>query len=69
MLGQASDDFNDNTSFLDNGIVDSTGILEVIGFLEETFGVKINDDEMMPTNLDSVSNISSFLTKKMGTAS
>jgi len=53
-------------SFLDKGIIDSTGILEVIFFLEEEFGVKVEDDEMTPENLDSVNNIVKFVNKKQG---
>ncbi len=53
-----------DTSFLDSGIIDSTGILEVITFMEETFGTKVNDDELLPENLDSVDNIVSFIAKK-----
>ncbi len=52
-------------SFLEKGIVDSTGILEVIFFLEEEFGIKVSEDEMIPENLDSVSNIVGFVGKKL----
>lgn len=51
-------------SFLDKGIIDSTGILEVISFLEEQYKIKIDDNEMMPENLDSVNNIVKFVTAK-----
>lgn len=51
-------------SFLDKGIIDSTGILEVISFLEEQFGIKVEDSEMMPENLDSVNNIVAFVNAK-----
>jgi acyl carrier protein len=51
-------------SFLNKGILDSTGILEVIYFLEDEFGIKIEDEEMVPENLDSVNNILSFLKRK-----
>ncbi len=54
----------DDDSFLDKGIIDSTGILEVIYFLEDDFGITVEDDEMMPENLDSVNNIVSFIEKK-----
>lgn len=53
-------------SFLDKGIVDSTGMLEVIMFLEETFGVSVADEEMVPENLDSVNRIADFLRRKLG---
>jgi acyl carrier protein len=54
----------DSDSFLDKGIIDSTGILEVIYFLEDEFGVTVDDDEMLPENLDSVDNLISFIEKK-----
>ncbi|MBT3045837.1 MAG: acyl carrier protein [gamma proteobacterium symbiont of Ctena orbiculata] len=55
---------NSTDSFLDKGILDSTGILEVIYFLEDEFGIKVEDTEMVPENLDSVDNIVSFIAKK-----
>lgn len=53
-----------NESFLDKGVLDSTGILEVIFFLEEEFKIKVNDDELVPENLDSVDNITAFVNRK-----
>ncbi len=57
-------ELNNDDSFLDKGIIDSTGILEVIFFLEEEFGVQVEDDEMLPENLDSVTYISTFIARK-----
>jgi acyl carrier protein len=54
----------DETSLLDSGTVDSTGILEIISFLEQEFGIQIADEEMIPDNLDSVSKITRFIGKK-----
>ena len=54
-----------DTSFLEEGIIDSTGMLELINFLEETFAIEIADEEMVPENLDSISNITIFLETKM----
>jgi acyl carrier protein len=51
-------------SFLDKGILDSTGILEVIYFLEDEFSIKVEDSEMVPENLDSVNNIVAFIGRK-----
>ncbi len=53
-----------NDSFLEKGILDSTGILEVIYFLESEFNIKIEDDEMLPENLDSVTRICDFVSRK-----
>jgi acyl carrier protein len=54
----------DDQSFLESGIVDSTGMLELIMFLEGTYGVKIESEEMVPENLDSINRVVQFLTKK-----
>jgi acyl carrier protein len=51
-------------SFMEKGIIDSTGILEVIFFLEDELGVKVEDHEMIPENLDSVDNIVTFVNSK-----
>jgi acyl carrier protein len=59
----------DDESLIGAGIVDSTGILEMIGFLEETYGVSFLDDELIAENFDSLGRIASFMKKKIGTAS
>ena len=56
----------DDTSFFERGIIDSTGILELIGFLEETYGVTIQDDELVPENFDNLNRITQYLDKKLG---
>ncbi|MGZ8942087.1 MAG: acyl carrier protein [Methylobacter sp.] len=58
----------DSSSFLDGGIIDSTGVMEIILFIEETFGIKVNDDEMLPANLDSVDNLAAFVQRKQAQA-
>ena len=55
-------------SLLERGIIDSTGVLELIMFLEDEFGVKVKDEEMIPENLDSVVNLVSFVQRKQGAA-
>ncbi len=55
-----------NDSFMENGILDSTGILELIGFVEETFCISVKDEEMLPENLDSIQNVLSFVKRKTG---
>jgi acyl carrier protein len=59
------DRLKDDVSLIESGIVDSTGILELIVFLEETYAVVIEDEEVVPENLDSVTSIMKFLEKKM----
>ncbi len=48
-------------SFIDNGIIDSTGILELVMFIEEKYSIQVEDDELIPENLDSINNLISFL--------
>ncbi len=61
----ADDGLTDKTSFLDDGIIDSTGILELVSFLEEDFGIEVDDEELIPENLDSIKNVVGYLEKKM----
>lgn len=56
---------DDDTSFLDEGIVDSTGILELVSFMEEEFHVKVEDEELIPENLDSINNVVGYLERKI----
>lgn len=60
------DRLQEESSFLEEGIIDSTGILELVMFLEETYGIKIQDDELVPENLDNLRNIARFLEGKLG---
>ena len=58
------DKLEDSASLLDSGIVDSTGILEVVSFLESEFGIQVADEDMIPDNLDSIARIAAFVTRK-----
>lgn len=55
---------NDNDSFFKKGIIDSTGILELVSFIESAFGIKVKDEEMVPDNLDSVNKTADFIAGK-----
>jgi acyl carrier protein len=57
--------FKEDDSFMGEGIVDSTGVLQLVAFLEETYGITVEDEEMIPENLDSISNVSAYLVHKM----
>lgn len=59
------DNLAHNTSFMLEGIIDSTGILELITFLEATYQITIADDEIVPENMDSLENIEKYLCSKM----
>ncbi len=64
-LFDASDeDLDNDASFLEQGIIDSTGVLELVEWLEETFEFKIDDEELIPENLDSVNLIAAFIDRK-----
>ncbi|MGE5198824.1 MAG: acyl carrier protein [Rhodospirillaceae bacterium] len=56
----------DDTSLLEAGVVDSTGVQEIIGFLEEAFQVRVENDEILPENLDSVERLVRFVQRKLG---
>jgi acyl carrier protein len=64
ILGQEELKLADHHSFLDSGIIDSTGILELVAFIEESFAIEILDEEMIPENLDSISNAANFIRSK-----
>ena len=59
------DGLKDDTSFLDEGIVDSTGIIELVAFVEKSFGIEVEDDDIVPENFDSIANIAKFLENKL----
>ncbi|MEJ2545556.1 MAG: acyl carrier protein [Calditrichaceae bacterium] len=65
LFGDTDTEFSDSDSFMEKGIIDSTGILEVITYIEENFNIKIEDDELVPENLDSISNIVNFIDRKV----
>jgi len=56
----------DETSFLDNSILDSTGMLELISFIEQEFALAIDPSELIPDNLDSIKNVAGFVGRKKG---
>lgn len=59
------DHLGDEDSLLEKGVIDSTGVLELVAFIEETYHFKIKDEELIPDNLDSVKNISQFIQYKL----
>lgn len=66
LFGQ-DQDLEEGASFLDSGIIDSTGVLELVAHLEETYDVKVQDDELIPDNLDSIDAIVAYLERKRRT--
>jgi acyl carrier protein len=53
-------------SLLDKGVIDSTGVLEVVGFLDERFGIQVDDNELVPSNFDSIAKLTAFVSRKRG---
>ncbi len=69
MIGANPRRVEDKDSFLENGIIDSTGVLELVAFIEESYGISMADEELSPENLDSISNIAAFVRRKKSVAS
>ena len=57
---------SNDDSFLEKGIVDSTGMLELIAFIGDEFQITLEDDELIPDNLDSVNRVAAFIQRKKG---
>lgn len=57
---------DDGTSLLDSGVIDSLGVLDIVSFLEESFGVKVEDEELTPQNFESVGALARFVAAKRG---
>jgi acyl carrier protein len=55
----------DGDSLLEKGVIDSTGVLELVAFIEEKYGITVEDEELTPENLDSIQNIAEFIRKKI----
>lgn len=58
---------DDDTAFMETGLIDSMGILRVVDFIERTYGVKLKEDQFIPENLDSIQCITGFLNRTIGT--
>ena len=54
----------DDTSFLENGIIDSTGVMELVAFIEATFGIRVEDEEIIPDNFESVNTLTRYIKSK-----
>lgn len=66
LVGDENEELNDSDSFMQTGVIDSTGVLELASFIEQEFNFTIEDDEMTPSNLDSISNLVNFISRKIG---
>ncbi len=60
-----AEEIGNSDSFLESGILDSTGVLQLVDFLEQTYGIKVEDEEFVPENLDSIERIAAYLNAKL----
>jgi acyl carrier protein len=65
LFGGSLDDIKDEESFIANGTLDSLGVLTLISFVEETYGIEVADDEVVPENFDSVRGLATYVRTKM----
>jgi acyl carrier protein len=66
LYGADEDALSYEDSFLEKGLIDSTGIMEIVSFIEEEFNISVYDEELIPENLDSINNLSRFIKGKIG---
>ena len=66
LFGDTTVPLGEDDSLLQKGLIDSTGILEVVSFIEEKFGIAVEDDELVPDNLDSIGAIVKYVMRKQG---
>jgi len=64
LFGDTNYDLSDDTSFIEGDIIDSTGVLELVAFIEERFDITLADAEIIPANLDSIAKIQAFVSRK-----
>ena len=65
LMGESSKKLADDDSFLENGVIDSTGVLELVSFIEEAFNFRVEDEELIPDNLDSLNKLTVYIQKKI----
>ncbi|MCK4548821.1 MAG: acyl carrier protein [Candidatus Krumholzibacteria bacterium] len=66
LMGDENECPGDSDSFMKEGVIDSTGVLELVAFIEDKYGFSVEDDEMTPANLDSIDNLVIFISGKLG---
>jgi acyl carrier protein len=65
LFGELDAKLSNDDSFIDTGIIDSTGVLELVAFLEDKYEIEIQDNELVPNNLDSVNRLLQFISRKV----
>ena len=66
LLGSADQSIADDDSFLEKRIIDSTGILELVAFVEDEFDIEVGDEELIPDNFDSIDKLAAYTQRKIG---
>ena len=66
LFGNAADAPKPDASFMETGLIDSTGILELVTFIEGKYEISVGDDQLVPENLDSVASIAAFVARTRG---
>ena len=64
LFGESDNGLKNTDSFLENGIIDSTGVLELVSYLEETYELEVEDEELIPENLDSIAAVTAYIQRK-----
>lgn len=67
LFGDTSQNLADTDSLIENGVIDSTGVLELVAFIEDRYGVTVADADIVPANLDSLDRIAAFIAAKTAT--
>lgn len=65
LFGEDPESLLNNDSFLETGIIDSTGVLELVAFVEDNYSVEVKDEELIPENLDSIDQLINFIESKL----
>lgn len=66
LFGDTSNRLGDHDSLLEKGIIDSTGVVHLVSFVEEAFGITVKDEEIIPENFDTIGRLTLFVQKKQG---
>lgn len=66
MLARNNHELLDSDSLFNKGVIDSTGVLELVGYIEETFKIGVEDEELTPDNLDTINNLVDYIQRKKG---
>ena len=65
MYGKPYEGFADDDSFIERGIIDSTAVMELVAFLEARYGIKLQDQDLIPDNLDSINSLARFVENRI----